>query len=70
VTQGIVDTWLTASDIGGGPVFRSINRAGRIAPHDLRGTGARLRHEAGAELEQIGFLLGQSAVGDGQHGII
>jgi integrase len=31
---------------------------GKIAPHDLRRTCARLCHEAGGELEQIQFLLG------------
>ena len=31
-----------------------------IAPHHLRRTCARLCHEAGGELEQIQFLLGQS----------
>jgi site-specific recombinase XerD len=31
---------------------------GRLAPHDLRRTCARLCHEAGGELEQIQFLLG------------
>ena len=35
---------------------------GNIAPHDLRRTCARLRHEAGGELEQIQFLLGHVSV--------
>jgi integrase len=30
-----------------------------LAPHDLRRTCARLCHQAGGELEQIQFLLGQ-----------
>jgi site-specific recombinase XerD len=35
---------------------------GRIAPHDLRRTCARLCHVAGGELEQIQFLLGHVSV--------
>jgi len=35
---------------------------GKIAPHDLRRTCARLCHEAGGELEQIQFLLGHVSV--------
>jgi integrase len=34
----------------------------RLAPHDLRRTCARLRHESGGELEQIQFLLGHISV--------
>jgi integrase len=30
-----------------------------FAPRDLRRTSGRLRHQAGGELEQIQFLLGQ-----------
>jgi site-specific recombinase XerD len=39
-------------------------RAGieKLAPHDLRGTCARLCHLAGGELEQIQFLLGHVSV--------
>jgi len=33
-----------------------------VAPHDLRRTCARLRHQAGGELEQIQFLLGHVSV--------
>jgi integrase len=35
---------------------------GKIAPHDLRRTCARLCHEAGGELEQIQFSLGHVSV--------
>jgi integrase len=35
---------------------------GRLAPHDLRRTCARLCHAAGGELEQIQFLLGHASV--------
>ena len=35
---------------------------GRLAPHDLRRTCARLCHVAGGELEQIQFLLGHVSV--------
>jgi integrase len=35
---------------------------GRLAPHDLRRTCARLCHSAGGELEQIQFLLGHASV--------
>ena len=35
---------------------------GRIAPHHLRRSCARLCHAAGGELEQIQFLLGQTSV--------
>jgi integrase len=40
------------------------NRAGigKLAPHDLRRSCARLCHNAGGELEQIQFLLGHSSV--------
>jgi site-specific recombinase XerD len=34
----------------------------RLAPHDLRRTCARLCHSAGAELEQIQFLLGHISI--------
>jgi len=34
----------------------------KLAPHDLRGTCARLCHLAGGELEQIQFLLGHVSV--------
>ena len=37
---------------------QSILNEGRLAPHDLRRTCARLCHSAGGELEQIQFLLG------------
>ena len=33
-----------------------------IAPHDLRRTCAKLRHDRGGELEQIQFLLGHASV--------
>ena len=33
-----------------------------VAPHDLRRTCARPRHEAGGELEQIQLLLGHASV--------
>jgi site-specific recombinase XerD len=35
---------------------------GKLAPHDLRRTCARLCHAAGGELEQIQFLLGHVSV--------
>jgi site-specific recombinase XerD len=35
---------------------------GRVAPHDLRRSCARLCHAAGGELEQIQFLLGHASV--------
>lgn len=35
---------------------------GKIAPHDLRRTCARLCHQSGGELEQIQFLLGHVSV--------
>ncbi len=35
---------------------------GKLAPHDLRRSCARLCHNAGGELEQIQFLLGHSSV--------
>lgn len=34
----------------------------KLAPHDLRGTCARLCHSAGGELEQIQFLLGHVSI--------
>ncbi|WP_406707205.1 tyrosine-type recombinase/integrase [Tunturiibacter gelidoferens] len=34
----------------------------KLAPHDLRGTCARLCHASGGELEQIQFLLGHVSV--------
>jgi site-specific recombinase XerD len=34
----------------------------KLAPHDLRRTGARLCHASGGELEQIQFLLGHVSV--------
>ena len=34
----------------------------KLAPHDLRGTCARLCHAAGGELEQIQFLLGHVSI--------
>ena len=33
-----------------------------LAPHDLRGSCAKLCHSAGGELEQIQFLLGHVSV--------
>lgn len=35
---------------------------GKLAPHDLRRTCARLCHTAGGELEQIQFLLGHVSI--------
>jgi integrase len=35
---------------------------GKVAPHDLRRTCARLCHTAGGELEQIQFLLGHVSI--------
>jgi integrase len=35
---------------------------GKLAPHDLRRTCARLCHASGGELEQIQFLLGHASV--------
>ena len=45
-------------------VKESAKRIGveKLAPHDLRGTCARLCHESGGELEQIQFLLGHASV--------
>ena len=34
----------------------------RLAPHDLRRSGARFCHMAGGEMEQIQFLLGHVSV--------
>jgi integrase len=34
----------------------------KLAPHDLRRTGARLGYAAGGELEQIQFLLGHVSI--------
>ncbi len=34
----------------------------KLAPHDLRRIGARLRYAAGGELEQIQFLLGHVSI--------
>ena len=42
--------------------FASKAQLGKIAPHDLRRTCARLCHLAGGELEQIQFLLGHVSV--------
>jgi integrase len=86
--KAAVDTWTAAAVITEGPVFRAINKAGRVwgggmlpkvlwdvvraaaaragidklAPHDLRRTGARLCHLAGGELDQIQFLLGHVSI--------
>ncbi|MBV8834875.1 MAG: tyrosine-type recombinase/integrase [Acidobacteriaceae bacterium] len=68
--------WTSQAAITTGPIFRAINKAGRIPPHgftpkviwevvkphDLRRTCARLCHLAGGELEQIQFLLGHASV--------
>lgn len=35
---------------------------GKLAPHDLRRTGARLAREGGASLEQISMVLGHSSI--------
>ena len=45
-------------------VKRCAEQAGinNLAPHDLRGTCARLCHRSGGELEQIQFLLGHASV--------
>jgi site-specific recombinase XerD len=42
--------------------YAKLSELGKIAPHDLRRTCARLCHEAGGELEQIQFLLGHVSV--------
>ena len=42
--------------------FASKAQLGKLAPHDLRSTCARLCHVAGGELEQIQFLLGHVSV--------
>jgi site-specific recombinase XerD len=54
LTQNVI--WYT--------VKLNANRAwiGKLAPHDLRRSCARLCHSAGGELEQIQFLLGHSSV--------
>jgi integrase len=45
-------------------VKEAATRAGieKLAPHDLRRTGARLCHLAGGELDQIQFLLGHVSI--------
>jgi site-specific recombinase XerD len=43
-------------------VYAATLGLGRIAPHDLRRSCARLCHTAGGELEQIQFLLGHVSV--------
>jgi len=45
-------------------VKRCAEQAGidNLAPHDLRGSCARLSHGCGGELEQIQFLLGHASV--------
>ena len=86
--KGAIDAWTTAAVITQGPIFRAINKAGRVwgdgmspkvlwdvvrvaaaradvgklAPHDLRRTCARLCHLAGGELDQIQFLLGHVSI--------
>ena len=83
-----LDAWVVSAGIKEGPIFRAINKAGRVwgtgmtpkviwevvkeaarradigrlAPHDLRRTCARLCYLAGGELEQIQFLLGHASV--------
>jgi integrase len=42
--------------------FATRSNLGKISPHDLRRTCARLCHVAGGELEQIQFLLGHVSV--------
>jgi site-specific recombinase XerD len=42
--------------------YAAVLGLGRIAPHDLRRSCARLCHTAGGELEQIQFLLGHVSV--------
>jgi integrase len=86
--KAAVDAWTAAAAVTDGPVFRAINKAGRVwgdgmsptvlwdvvraraaragigklAPHDLRRTCARLCHLAGGELDQIQFLLGHVSI--------
>jgi integrase len=45
-------------------VREAASRAGieKLAPHDLRGTCARLCHFSGGELDQIQFLLGHVSI--------
>jgi site-specific recombinase XerD len=50
VVWHVVRKYATQSDLG------------KISPHDLRRTCARLCHVAGGELEQIQFLLGHVSV--------
>jgi site-specific recombinase XerD len=42
--------------------FATRSNLGKISPHHLRRTCARLCHVAGGELEQIQFLLGHISV--------
>jgi integrase len=84
-----IDTWLKASGIEQGRLFRPVSKAGslqgreirdekvvwrlvmhyakatdlgKLAPHDLRRTCAKLCRKAGGELEQIQMLLGHSSI--------
>ncbi len=57
------DAGVTANVVGYA-VKRCAQRAGivNLAPHDLRRSCARLRHQCGSELEQIQFLLRHASV--------
>jgi integrase len=48
----LIDEWVQPANL----------TAGKLAPHDLRRTCARLCHSAGGELERIQFHLGHVSI--------
>jgi integrase len=45
-----------------GPRYAKATDLGKLAPHDLRRTCAKLCRKAGGELEQIQLLLGHASI--------
>ena len=58
---------IVCNHISSQAVFDQVKKYGdmcgmNLAPHDLRRTGAKLAHKAGAPIDQIQLMLGHSSV--------
>ena len=59
-----LDEWAAAAGIVSGPVLRPVSKGGlgKVTPHDLRRTFAKLAHRGRAPLEQIQISLGHASI--------
>lgn len=53
---------LTGESLSSQGIFRCVQKYGKVSPHDLRRTFAKLCHKGGAKLDQIQLSLGHASI--------